>query len=220
MEDCGSILVVDHDDDSRVAAAYVAAQLGYDVESRGDGENVVGHLSRRPALAIIAVELQGPTSGLELMQQLHETFGDDVPVILVSGKRTTSLDRVAGLMLGADDYVAKPFDRGELHARVRRSLRRSGARVANGKRNGVTASDVNLSPRERQILSLLADGQTQQQIAAALVIIPKTVATHIQHLLAKLGVHSRAQAVAAAFRLGLGPDVEAHALLTELAVGD
>jgi len=220
VEDCGSILVVDHDDESRVAAAYVASQLGYDVDARGDAENVVERLSGRPALAIVAVELEGPTSGFELMQQLHETFGDDVPVILVSGKRTTSLDRVAGLMLGADDYIAKPFDRGELHARVRRSLHRSGARVANGNRNGAVTSDVNLSPRERQILSMLADGQTQQQIAATLVISPKTVATHIQHLLAKLGVHSRAQAVAAAFKLGLGPDVEAHTILAELAVAD
>ena len=45
--------------------------------------------------------------------------------------------------------------------------------------------------------------RTQTQIAAELVVSPKTVATHIQHLLAKLGVHSRAQAVALAFRVGL-----------------
>ena len=71
-----------------------------------------------------------------------------------------------------------------------------------------------LSPREHEILALLAGGKTQKQIAAALVISPRTVATHIQHLLAKLGVHSRAQAVALAFQSGLvEPDVEAHALV-------
>ena len=68
-----------------------------------------------------------------------------------------------------------------------------------------------LSPREREILTLLADGQTQAQIASELYLSPKTVSTHIQHLLSKLGVHSRAQAVAAAFKLGLvAPEVEGH----------
>ena len=74
--------------------------------------------------------------------------------------------------------------------------------------------DPGLSPREREMrLSLLADGRTQGQIATELVISPKTVATHIQHILSKLGVHTRAQAVALAFRRGLvDPDVRAHAL--------
>ena len=65
----------------------------------------------------------------------------------------------------------------------------------------------------REILALLANGRTQREIATALVISPKTVATHIQHLLSKLGVHSRAQAVGVAYRLGLVElDVLAHAL--------
>ena len=213
MGDCGSILVVDADGESRAAAAYVAARLGYEVEICDDADDMTDHLTRsHPALAIVAVEREGGTSGIEVMQELHETFGEDLPVILVSGERTTPLDRVAGLLLGADDYLVKPLDRGELHARVRRSLRRSGARVQNGDASGLPKPNVNLSPREREILALLADGKTQQQIASTLVISPKTVATHIQHLLAKLGVHSRAQAVAVAFKLGLGPEVQGHAL--------
>ena len=57
-----------------------------------------------------------------------------------------------------------------------------------------------LSPREHEILGLLAEGHTQGQIATELVISSKTVATHIQHILSKLGVNTRAQAVALAFR--------------------
>jgi DNA-binding NarL/FixJ family response regulator len=141
-----------------------------------------------------------------------------MPVILLASDRNDPLDRVAGLLLGADDYLAKPVDRGELLARVRRSLRRS-ALPANGNGNGAPRGVLALSPREHEILALLAGGKTQGEIARELVISSKTVATHIQHLLAKLGVHSRAQAVARAYRLGLvEPDVRAHALATTALV--
>ena len=58
------------------------------------------------------------------------------------------------------------------------------------------------TPRELAVLTLLADGNDQQQIAAELGISPKTVATHIQHLLGKFGAHSRAQLVALAYKQG------------------
>ena len=218
MGDCGTILVVDHDDDARAAAVSVAVRLGYAARAAENADLVLERLGEEPpALAIVAVELPGHTSGLEVMRVLHETYGADLPVILVSAKRTAPLDRVTGLMLGADDYVAKPFDHGELQERIRRSLRRTRTHAVNGDedRNGgkEPVGDVNLSPREREILALLSDGRSQSQIAAELVISSKTVATHIQHLLSKLGVHSRAQAVAMAYRLGLhGGDVQAHLL--------
>jgi DNA-binding NarL/FixJ family response regulator len=60
-----------------------------------------------------------------------------------------------------------------------------------------------LTPREREVLSLLSQGLCQKEIAPQLCLSPKTVAKHIEHLLAKMGVHSRAQAVALALRDGL-----------------
>jgi DNA-binding NarL/FixJ family response regulator len=227
MADRGTILVVDNDDATRAAAVQVALQFGCGVSAAENAELLLEHLDgHRPALVLVEVDLSGPTNGLELLRELHERFGDDLPVILLSGDRTNALDRVAGLMLGADDYIVKPFDTGELLARIRRSLRRAGGHrgSGNGKKgptgsengNSRPASDVNLSPREREILTLLAEGRSQSEIAASLVISPKTVATHIQHLLSKLGAHSRAQAVAFAFQLGLvDPDVRAHALVLE-----
>jgi DNA-binding NarL/FixJ family response regulator len=216
---CGTILIVDHDATARAQAVRAAVRLGYDPSCAENAELMHERLSgERPALAIVEVELPGPTSGFELLRELHDRFGDDLPVILVSAERTTPLDCVAGLQLGADDYVVKPFDSGELLARVRRSLRRASPKE-NGNGNGTHANvDVlSLSPREREILTLLSEGKTQKEIASTLVISPKTVATHIQHLLAKLGVNSRAQAVALAYRQGLvGSDVIAHALAGEL----
>jgi two-component system, NarL family, nitrate/nitrite response regulator NarL len=208
----GVILVVDHDRATRSTSARAAERLGYEVHFVDDAELLLDRLDlERPAMAIVAVELPGPLSGLEVLRELAARFGDALPVILVASDRIEPLDRVAGLLLGADDYLAKPVDGGELLARMRRSLRRNGTSSADPQHR--PASDPNLSPRELEILALLAEGKTQQQIAETLVISPKTVATHIQHLLSKLGVHSRAQAVAIAFRLGLVEgEVNGHAL--------
>ena len=212
----GTILVVDHDDATRVASVDVVVRLGYRPLQAWSAELALEPLDEeRPALAIVEVELPGPTSGFELLRELHAAHGRELPVILVSGERTAPLDHVAGLLLGADDYVAKPFDPGELLARVRRSLDRSPSRP-NGNGSGSGNGDVNLSPRELEILGLLARGLSQTQIAESLVVSAKTVGTHIQHILSKLGVHSRAQAVVEAYRLGLvTPDFAAHELVGE-----
>jgi DNA-binding NarL/FixJ family response regulator len=216
--DCGTILIVDSDDASRLTAVQVVVRLGYDARPTPTGEELLERLGGdRPALAIIEVELPGPGSGLEVMRQLHEAFGDDLPVILVSAQRIDPFDRTAGLMLGADDYLTKPLDGSELLARVKRSLRRASPNGMNGHKNG-NGTDPGLSPREQQILSLLAEGRTQRQIADELVISAKTVGTHIQHVLSKLGVNTRAQAVSVAFRRGLvDPEVRAHVLTAALA---
>lgn len=223
MKDCGTILVVDSDDASRLTAVQVAVRLGYDARPTQSADELLERLGRdRPALAIVEVELPGPANGLEVMRQLHDAFDGDLPVILVSAKRTDAFDRAAGLMLGADDYLLKPLDSGELLARVKRSLRRSTPVPFNGNGNGNGhTNDARLSPREREILALLAEGRTQGQIATSLFISSKTVATHIQRILSKLGVHTRAQAVAVAFQRGLVErDVHAHALLDKLVTAD
>src|SRR5262245_43378892 len=125
MGGSGTILIVDHDDTSRLTAVQVAVRLGYDARPTPTGEELMERLGReRPSLAIVEVALDGPVSGLEVMRELHEHFDADLPVILVSAQKVDCLDRTAGLMLGADDYLAKPLDSGELTARIRRSLRR------------------------------------------------------------------------------------------------
>src|SRR5262245_62549738 len=111
MGDCGTILIVDHDDTSRLSAVRAAVQLGYEARPTQSGDELIDRLGDdRPTLAVVEVELEGPINGLEVMRQLHERFGDDLPVILVSADRTDALDRTAGLMLGADDYLTKPLD--------------------------------------------------------------------------------------------------------------
>jgi DNA-binding NarL/FixJ family response regulator len=92
--------------------------------------------------------------------------------------------------------MIKPIDPGELIARVGRLLREPDS-------NGKAPEDeklASLTQREQEVLNLLAEGLQQDEIAHRLVISPKTVATHIQRILGKLDVRSRAQAVAHVLR--------------------
>ena len=145
----------------------------------------------RPALAILDVHMPG-ISGYEVCRVLRAEHGDGLPIMFLSGERTESYDRAAGLMLGADDYMTKPFAADELLARIRTLMRRGEATSAG--RGGT------LTSRELEVLQLLAEGRTHHEIARSLVIAPKTCAKHIERILEKLSVHSRAQAVAIAYR--------------------
>jgi DNA-binding NarL/FixJ family response regulator len=124
--------------------------------------------------------------------ELKEEFGAGMPIILISRERTETFDRVAGILIGADDYVVKPLAPDELLARVWRLVRRA-TPVA-------PSVAFKLTARETEVLRLLAEGLEQEGIAAQLFISRRTVGTHIENIMRKLGVRSRAQAVALAYR--------------------
>jgi DNA-binding NarL/FixJ family response regulator len=191
----GFILVVD--DDPRAGEAISALLEGAGLETRlaDSGEDALAVTrERRPQMVLLDVRLPG-VSGYEVLRALRDQFGESLPIMFVSGERVEAFDRVAGLLLGADDYLVKPFAPDELIARVRRLVERS----ASDDRQKVHAK---LTRREREVLALLASGLTQPEIAQRLVISPSTVASHIEHILGKLDVHSRAEAVAVAHRSG------------------
>lgn len=188
----GYVLVVDDDAALRTTIRTLLSQVGYDVEEAGTGEDALAiAATRRPTLVVLDVHLPG-VSGYEVCHELKDRFGRSLPVIFISGERVESYDRVAGLLIGADDYVCKPFAPDELVNRVRGLIGRTSAKI------GAT-----LTTREREVLRLLTTGMETGEIAAELSISQKTVAKHLEHVLAKLDVHTRAQAVALAYREGL-----------------
>jgi DNA-binding response OmpR family regulator len=190
------ILIVDDDQASRRLLSKVLGQAGYTTREATSGEAALeAARGERPRLVLLEVRLPD-LSGYEVCHELRKEFGDGLPIVFLSGERTESYDRVAGLMIGADDYLPKPFATDELLARVRALLRRAST-------TAVRAMPAELTRREAEVLALLTDGLEQAEIAERLSISPKTVATHIEHILEKLGVRSRAQAVAVAYRTGL-----------------
>jgi DNA-binding NarL/FixJ family response regulator len=187
----GTLLIADDEAESRSLAASVLQKVGYHVIEVDNGDDAID-IARFQLPRLVILEVNLPVlSGYEVCHQLKEEF-PGLPIILVSGERTEPFDRVAGMLIGADDYLVKPFAPGELLVRVRR-LVGSSAPLA-----PTVASK--LTPRETEVLRCLAQGLDPTEIAARLFISRRTVGTHLENITRKLGVRSRAQAVALAYR--------------------
>jgi two-component system, OmpR family, alkaline phosphatase synthesis response regulator PhoP len=116
------ILVVEDDRTLRQALTFNLSREGYEPLSAADGENALA-TARAQRLDLILLDVMLPgMSGVEVLRTLRRE-GVDTPVIILSAKGE-EIDRVVGLKVGADDYVAKPFSRPELLARIEAVLRR------------------------------------------------------------------------------------------------
>ena len=116
------LLIVEDDPTLRQALTFNLTREGYEVTSAADGEAALeAARSDRLDLVLLDVMLPG-MSGVEVLRVLRRE-GITTPVIILSAKGD-EIDRVVGLKVGADDYVAKPFSRPELLARIEAVLRR------------------------------------------------------------------------------------------------
>jgi DNA-binding NarL/FixJ family response regulator len=195
----GPIVIADGDEASRALASAALTRAGYDIVEVSTGSAVLEAV-RENGVALVVLEVGFPDmTGYEVCREIRNERGDDVPIFFLSGLRTEPLDRVAGLLLGADDFIVKPFDPDELVARARRFVNRRLPARDFGNDDGRSPK---LTRRELDVLNQLVEGRRQKEIAAQLVISEKTVATHIQNLLGKFGVHSRAELIARAYVLG------------------
>jgi DNA-binding response OmpR family regulator len=123
------ILVVDDEQMVREVVARYLEREGFQVTAVGDGQAAVRALTKSPDLIVLDLMLP-KVDGLEVLRRARAST--DSAVILLTARGTTD-DRIAGLDLGADDYLAKPFSPRELVARVHAVLRRAEAKeAANG----------------------------------------------------------------------------------------
>ncbi|MBX3626860.1 MAG: two-component system response regulator CreB [Rhizobacter sp.] len=121
------VLIVEDEPGIADTLQYALRTDGFEPSWAATGEEAVAQFKAQPpALVILDVGLPD-TSGFEVFKRLREVA--DVPVVFLTA-RSDEIDRVVGLELGADDYVAKPFSPRELVARVRSILRRSAKAAA------------------------------------------------------------------------------------------
>lgn len=177
-ERSGWVLVVDDDGAFREIATRILQGAGFTTAEAASGEDAVELARRqRPDVVVLDVRLHGPLSGHEVCRIIKREVRPEPAILFVSGARTESFDRVGGLLVGADDYVVKPFAADELLARVRALIRRSTPTPAS-----------QLSARELEVLRLVKDGLSQAEIAKKLEVSPTTARRQIQDVFAKLGV--------------------------------
>ena len=116
------LLLVEDDRTLRQALSFSLSREGYEVATAADGEAAL-EAARSDRLDLILLDVMLPgMSGVEVLRVLRRD-GVNTPVIILSAKGE-EIDRVVGLQVGADDYVAKPFSRPELLARIEAVLRR------------------------------------------------------------------------------------------------
>jgi two-component system OmpR family response regulator len=115
------ILIVDDDERLLRLLSHYLVSEGFTVSTATDGEQLRLRLATdQPDLVILDLGLPGE-DGLSLMKEIRS--GSSMPVIMLTGKAST-VDKIVGLEVGADDYVTKPFEERELLARVRSVMRR------------------------------------------------------------------------------------------------
>jgi two-component system alkaline phosphatase synthesis response regulator PhoP len=162
-----TVLVVEDDRQIAQIASDYLTHAGFDVLTTGDGPDALAvSRARRPDLVVLDLGLPR-LDGLEVAKRLREA--GDVPIIMLTA-RVEESDRLAGLELGADDYITKPFSPRELVARVRAVLRR--VESAAGQQEILRRADltidiprmavsrggtaIDLTPTEFQLLAALA----------------------------------------------------------------
>jgi two-component system response regulator ResD len=163
------ILIADDDPHIVELVGMYLKRAGFEVETAGDGDEALRKAGElHPALAVVDVMMPGQ-DGLQVCRTLSHR--GDTPVVLLTA-RSTDVDKIAGLRLGADDYVTKPFNPDELVARIEAVLRRTrsaqGIRPPDRIRLGTLDVDMdarsavvegrtlNLTPKEFDLLATFA----------------------------------------------------------------
>ncbi len=145
------ILIVDDDEDIRKLLEEYLRKNGFDAHAVADGPAMREALAAKPA-SLVVLDLMLPgEDGLSLCRQLRAR--SQVPVLMLTAKGDP-VDRIIGLEMGADDYLAKPFDPRELVARIRSILRRAKALPADTEINvpeSFSFSGWRLDTRERNL---------------------------------------------------------------------
>jgi len=170
------ILVVDDDRSLRDALRRALTLGGYEVEVAEGGEDGLRKVATHVPDAVVLDIGMPDIDGLEVCRHLRST-GNRVPVLILTARDAVA-DRIDGLDAGADDYLVKPFDVGELKARVRALLRRSGA---GGDPDALTFEELSLDSDRHGVAvgdSFVELTRTEYQLLELLMLNPRRVLPH------------------------------------------
>jgi RNA polymerase sigma factor (sigma-70 family) len=190
----GVVYVVDDDASVRRALARLIASAGLDVETFPSAKAFLDRTPPdRPGCLVLDVQLSGE-SGLELQGVLGDAQRR-LPIIFLTGHGTVPAS-VRAMKEGALDFLQKPVDEHELLDGIRRALGRSReARAEEAERAAIQRRLDTLTPREREVLDLVATGLLNKQIGDRLGVAEKTIKVHRGRAMQKMAAGSVADLV-------------------------
>ena len=204
------ILVVDDDKEIVELLSIYLKNEGYTPVVAYSGKEAITKLTTTPDIALMILDVMMPNmSGIDVIKEVRKD--SDIPIIIVSAK-TGDMDKIQGLITGADDYVSKPFNPLEVMARVRSLLRRSQKQVKDDEPDilevgpliinrdshevkTIDGKDIQLTALEFGILYLLsshpnrvfsADEIFERVWQQESIVSAKTVMVHVSHLRDKI----------------------------------
>lgn len=206
MGGIASILVVD---DNPKYLADALPMYGYDVTVAEDGLEALKILLEDDMhFDLVLLDVMMPNmDGWDTLKAIRKNKKTErIPVIMITAVNEEQ-KVVSGLKIGADDYIVKPFILPNLLARVEAVLRRSNwQQEASAPQEKKLNKDINidaLTPKEKEVLSLVAKGASNQEIADKMCVRDVTVKTHLNSIFKKLKVTNRTQAVLLAMQIDL-----------------
>ncbi|KRL07164.1 MAG: response regulator transcription factor [Liquorilactobacillus hordei] len=227
------ILVVDDDKDIVELLSIYIENEGYEVEKAYNGKEAITKLNTNPEIGLMILDIMMPQmSGSEVIKEVRKD--SQIPVLMLSAK-ASDMDKIQGLIQGADDYVTKPFNPLEVMARVKSLLRRAehavknetpdilkvGPLVIKKDSHEVETTDgtlIQLTALEFGILHLLASHPNRVFSADDIfervwqqesVVSAKTVMVHVSHLRDKIEEATNGEKVVQTV-WGVGYKVETH----------
>jgi two-component system response regulator MprA len=170
------ILVVDDDRSVREALRRALTLGGYEVDAVEDGREALTRLATSSADAVVLDIGLPEVDGLEVCRRVRDA-GDRTPILMLTARDAVA-DRIDGLDAGADDYLVKPFDLGELKARIRALLRRANG---GGDPSALSFAELRLDPDRHGVAvgeSFAELTRTEYQLLELLMLNPRSVLTH------------------------------------------
>lgn len=227
------ILVVDDDKEIVQLLEIYVRNEGYEPVAAYNGKEALTKLNTTPGIGLVILDIMMPEmDGIEVIKQVRKD--SSIPILVLSAK-TADMDKIQGLITGADDYVTKPFNPLEVMARVRSLLRRSSGNVTNDQPDILNVGPLQINKDSHEVKTL--DGKTIQLTALEFgilyllashpnrvfsaddifervwqqesVVSAKTVMVHVSHLRDKIEAATGGEKVIETV-WGVGYKVEAH----------
>lgn len=205
MSSLAKILIID---DNPKLMEDALPMYGYEVKAATDGLMGLKMLDEDNNFDLVLLDVVMPNlDGWETLRAIRKNDKlSKIPIIMLTSVNEAN-KQISGLKFGADDYIVKPFVLPNLLARIEALLRRSMWNKDTKTLNPLPFVNDNelgvLTAREKEILSYVAKGETNSQIADKLFVREVTVKTHLNSIYRKLKVKTRVQAVLLAQQTGI-----------------